>query len=47
VWKKESVQGLKMHENSDLSRLHEPILLKTKENKGLFEKKRLNICECE
>ena len=47
VWKKESVQGLKMHENSDLSRPYEPILLKTKENKGFFEKKRLNICECE
>mgnify|MGYP007090920832 FL=1 len=36
-----------MHENSDLSRPYEPILLKTKENKGFFEKKRLNICECE
>ena len=30
-----------MHENSDLSRLHEPILLKTKKNKGFFEKKKV------
>lgn len=36
-----------MRKNIDLKRSYPPILLKTKENKGFFEKKRLNICECE
>jgi len=36
-----------MHEKGVLSTQISPILLKTKENKGFLEKKKLNICEYE
>jgi len=36
-----------MHEKGVWSTQISPILLKTKENKGILEKKRLNICEYE